>query len=66
MIATIKVSRWTQILLIGLFLCGCERGDDRIILRSEGGFPTYPENLRFLNSEYDDYNSALAPGEYEQ
>jgi hypothetical protein len=53
------------ILAIFLFLVtlnfSCK--DDHPFLESDGGFPTSPVNLTFFNSEYDDYNSNLPPGE---
>ena len=41
----------------------CSRDD--IVLKSEHGFPDKPVNLVMFNSKYDDYNSDIAPGEYD-
>ena len=51
--------------IISICLTHCEE-NERIVLKTDGGFPDSPVNLHFLNSEYDDYNSALPPGEYDR
>ena len=57
---------FTLIIVYSLLLFNCKKDDERIILKTYGGFPSTPENLTFLNSKYDDYNSAGIPGEYDQ
>ena len=52
-------------LLLIIFLIhllpGCDKPE---VYSTQGGFPDSPVNLKFLNSEYDDYNSNIPPGEY--
>lgn len=45
------------------FAISCKK--ERLKLYSDGGFPLEPKNLEIFNSQYDDYNSDLADGEYD-
>jgi len=46
-----------------VFFISC-KDDDYAYLYSKEGFPQTPVNLNFLNTEYDDYNSSMPPGEW--
>ena len=50
--------------LIFLFVSVLSCSPD-IVLKSDHGFPDEPVNLEMFNSKYDDYNSDMAPGEYD-
>lgn len=56
-----KKSLIAMILLVVITSCN----PDDIVLKSEHGFPDKPVNLVLFNSKYDDYNSDIAPGEYD-
>ena len=61
----IKLANSFLFFLIVFFIISCDKDDDRIVLKSTGGFPEIPINLSMFNSKYDDYNSDLEPGVYD-
>ncbi len=53
-------------LIIAILISGCMGSCDKEeILESKSGFPENATNLSMFNSKYDDYNSDMAPGEYD-
>ena len=58
-------SLFKLILFTIIFLGIIESCDKDDVLKTNGGFPFPAKNLILFNSEYDDYNSALEPGEYD-
>jgi hypothetical protein len=47
---------------LSMIIGSCDKDE---ILKSKNGFPDTAQNLSIFNSKYDDYNSALEPGEYD-
>lgn len=50
------------VILISGLMGSCDKEE---ILESKSGFPENATNLSMFNSKYDDYNSDMAPGEYD-
>ncbi len=60
--------KYTFLFFSVLLLLSCEKKEDPFKLEtldSKGGFPQIPQNLSIFNSVYDDYNSDIEPGMYD-